>query len=265
MSDATVDVASRLRAPARLDDPAETFHEASRLAESTIGAQIAGSARLGADALLQTTTRRASRRQTQRPFVRLPPPRFPRVRLRDALERRRSQLASERPLSLSQVATLLAAGYGAYATPLGYRRRVPSAGALYPLELYVVVRRVDGIEAGIDHYDPYDHMLERIDARDVTADLAAAVYDPAPAQLAAAALITTGVFPRTRIKYGQRGYRFTLLESGHVTQNIVLAAAALGVQALPYGGFYDRRIDALLGVDGLDESTVNMLVLGGPE
>jgi SagB-type dehydrogenase family enzyme len=259
----TIDVAARVRPCVALDDPAETFHEASRLAPSTIGAQIAGSARLGADPLLQATTRRASRRHTQRPFVRLDAPRLPRARLADALERRRSLLSRRRALRLRDLSILLAAGYGAYPTPLGHRRRVPSAGALYPLELYVVALHVLELDAGVHHYDPYDHVLERLDARELGADLAAAVYDPAPARLAAAAVVTTAVFPRAQIKYGQRGYRFALLEAGHVAQNIVLAAAALALQALPYGGFYDRRIDALLGVDGVDEAVVNMLFVGG--
>jgi hypothetical protein len=101
----TVDVASRVRPDPRLDDPAETFHEASRLAASTIGAQIAGSARIGADPLLQTTTRRASRRHTHRPFVRLEPPRLGRAKLATALARRRSALSAGRPLRLRELTT----------------------------------------------------------------------------------------------------------------------------------------------------------------
>jgi SagB-type dehydrogenase family enzyme len=71
------------------------------------------------------------------------------------------------------------------------------------------------------------------------------------------------MFWRSRFKYGQRGYRFALLEAGHVVQNAVLAAAALGLAALPVGGFYDRRLDAVVGADGLDEASVYALTIGG--
>jgi SagB-type dehydrogenase family enzyme len=80
---------------------------------------------------------------------------------------------------------------------------------------------------------------------------------------AAALLVVTAVFPRTQFKYGQRGYRFALLEAGHVVQNVLLAAADLGLPALPLGGFYDRRLDAIVGADGLDEASVYSVALGG--
>jgi SagB-type dehydrogenase family enzyme len=71
------------------------------------------------------------------------------------------------------------------------------------------------------------------------------------------------MFWRSRFKYGLRGYRFALLEAGHVVQNLVLAATALGLPALPLGGWYDRRVDELVGADGLDEATVYVVLLGG--
>jgi len=89
------------------------------------------------------------------------------------------------------------------------------------------------------------------------------LVDPALVDGAAALLVVTAMFWRSRFKYGARGYRFALLESGHVVQNAVLAATALGLPALPLGGFYDRRIDELVGADGLDEATVYALLLGG--
>ena len=92
MSAPSVDAASRVRPGVALDDPAELFHESSRLGPATIGAQIEGSVRLGADPLLQATARRASRRHTHRPFVSLGLPKLPRTRLRTALLRRRSLL-----------------------------------------------------------------------------------------------------------------------------------------------------------------------------
>jgi SagB-type dehydrogenase family enzyme len=71
------------------------------------------------------------------------------------------------------------------------------------------------------------------------------------------------MFWRSRFKYGLRGYRFALLEAGHVVQNLVLAATALRLPTLPLGGWYDRRVDALVGADGLDEATVYVVLVGG--
>ena len=71
------------------------------------------------------------------------------------------------------------------------------------------------------------------------------------------------MFWRSRFKYGLRGYRFALLEAGHVMQNALLAATAMRVPALPLGGFYDCRLDELVGADGLEESTVYAALIGG--
>jgi SagB-type dehydrogenase family enzyme len=80
---------------------------------------------------------------------------------------------------------------------------------------------------------------------------------------ASALVVVTGCFWRSRFKYGLRGYRFVLLEAGHVVQNACLMAAALRLSALPLGGFYDRSFDELVGADGLDEASVYALMLGG--
>jgi SagB-type dehydrogenase family enzyme len=91
----------------------------------------------------------------------------------------------------------------------------------------------------------------------------AALLDPSPLDTSAALLVVTAVFWRSRIKYGLRGYRFGLLEAGHLVQTIQLAATDLGLFALPVGGFFDRRLDQILGVDSLDEAAVYAVALGG--
>ena len=73
----------------------------------------------------------------------------------------------------------------------------------------------------------------------------------------------TAMFERTVFKYGDRGYRFTFLEAGHVAQNMSLVATALGLGCVNIGGFYDREIDEFLGIDGLTHSTLYMLAIGG--
>jgi len=243
-----------------LDDPAELFHEASKLHRALARRQAAGLARLAASEELQVVTARAVRRNPELPSVPLPAPIELSCPLSRALARRASRRDFAGALDPVTLATLLDAAYGIRG---GNRRTVPSAGALYPLELFVGVRAVSRLEPGVYRYDARGHDLERHQACDPWPALEAAC--PLEGLLAggAAALLVLGVFGRARCKYGQRGYRFTLLEAGHVAQNVLLAAAALDVPALPLGGFYDSQVDAIVDADGVDESVVYAVILGG--
>jgi SagB-type dehydrogenase family enzyme len=242
-----------------IDDPAEAFHEASRLYPDVAPGRLTALLELARNRDLQQTIARSSRTHTQRPGVDLPQAGVGRMSLEDALAQRRSMAATEPAvLSLEHLAAVLAAAYRS----IGGRRPVPSGGALYPLELYVVALTVESLEAASYHYNPFRHRLERI-GPGVRADVGAALVDPALAENAAALIVVTAMFWRSRFKYGLRGYRFALLEAGHAVQNTVLAATALRVPALPLGGFYDGRADDLVGADGLDEATVYAVLLGG--
>lgn len=246
------------------DDPAEACHEASRLYPHVAPGRLATLVALARSPELQQTVARSSRTHDHRPGVDLARGGLPRTSFRGVLARRRSSSAERRcPLPLRDLGALLEAGYAAGPRAPGVvRRPVPSGGALYPLELYVLALGVEGIEPSVLHYNPFRHRLEvlgSLDARRV----GAALVDPALVDGAAALVVITAMFWRARFKYGVRGYRFVLLEAGHVVQNAVLAAAALGLPALPVGGFYDRRLDALVGADGLDEASVYALLLGG--
>jgi SagB-type dehydrogenase family enzyme len=140
-------------------------------------------------------------------------------------------------------------------------RTAPSGGALYPLELYVWARRVDGLPAGLYHYDPRDHNLDVLGA----VDLESAFVQQDLAKAAAAAILVSAIFFRSVFKYGERGYRFVLLEAGHVVQNALLAAAGRDLAAVPIGGYLDREIDRAAGLDGLHESVVYCMLLGSRE
>lgn len=242
-----------------VDDPAEAFHEASRLYPGIAPARLPAMLELSRNPALQQTVARASFTRGQLPGLDLPPPRLGGARLADVLAARRSAKPTEsRALSLPALATLLAAPYRS----ADGRRPTPSGGALYPLELYAIALDVAGVERGVYHYDPYAHRLERLgDAR--RDDVARVLVDPELAVHAAALVAVTGMFFRSRFKYGLRGYRFVLLEAGHVVQTAALAAAALGVPALPLGGYYDRLLDDLVRADSLHEATVYALLLGG--
>jgi len=140
-------------------------------------------------------------------------------------------------------------------------RVTPSGGALYPLELYVWARRVDGLPAGLYHYDARDHNLDVLGA----VDLEHAFIQQDLVKAAAAAVLVSAIFFRSVFKYGERGYRFVLLEAGHVVQNALLAARGHDLAAVPVGGYVDREVDRAMGLDGLHESVVYCMLLGPRE
>jgi SagB-type dehydrogenase family enzyme len=242
-----------------LDDPAEAFHEASSLYPDVAPGRLQSLLELQANPALQQTVARAGYTGDHLPGLDLPPVGLGRTRLHDALLARRSRTAeTSGSLTRAALGSLVGASYRS----TDGRRPVPSGGALYPLELYVVALDVDGVDAGVHHYNPYRHRLESLGPA-ARPDVAQTLVDPELADRAAALLVVTAMFWRSRFKYGLRGYRFALIEAGHVMQNAVLAAAALGIVARPLGGYYDRLLDALVGADSLDESSVYALLLGG--
>jgi SagB-type dehydrogenase family enzyme len=185
------------------------------------------------------------------------------------LGQRRSADPAElaRPVTLAALATVLRFAYG----PRGggdHGRFVPSAGALYPLDLHVVVRSVEGLARGIHQLDPLEETLVDVSGLDRDGRLArfrrAAPTAMAPIpENAAVTVVITGSFERSRCKYGLRGYRLTLLEAGHVAQNALLAATALGLPCLGWVGFVDHELDAVLGLDGVTQSSLYAISLGG--
>ena len=223
---------------------------------------------LESDEELRRATARAVKRHDHVPAVELPRPLLPATPVADALAARRSARDLRgAPPTRADLSALLHAGYGvtgrggaeAGAVPL---RAVPSGGALYPLELYVVARCDAAVPAGLYHYDPLRHVLEQLELGPLPGLLPAMVFPNLVAQ-ASHVVVVTAMFWRTRFKYGQRGFRFALLEAGHVAQNLLLACAALELAAVPLGGFFDRRLDELLELDGVDESALYVVAVGG--
>lgn len=243
-------------------DPAELFHEASKLYPATAARATAGIRRLEADPELQRLALGSVRRAATREVVWLPSPARLDLPLGDALRLRRSaESLGGQPIDVDQLATLLHAAYGVVGGPPLRRRTAPSGGALYPLELYVFTLRVTDVPVAVFHVDPHRHALESLVAVDGDR-LREALIQPELVERAAALVVVTAIFMRTRFKYGLRGYRFALLEAGHVVQNLLLAAAACDVAALPLAGFYDRCLEELVGANGVDESIVYLVALG---
>jgi SagB-type dehydrogenase family enzyme len=255
--------------PADVDDLAEAYHEASKLGPFQIGRQMEGVRRLEASPELQLSSIRAVKRHGGR-RIPVPAPAPLDRPLGEVIARRRSQRAfAPRPIAAGALAALLNAGYGVTGVtesqddrPALSFRSVPSGGALYPLELYAAVLRVGGLDPGVYHFDPLSPGLEVMRPALGAGELAALSTYPEIVSTCAVVLLVAAIFGRTRFKYGLRGYRFALLEAGHVVQNVVLAATALELAAVPLGAFYDRRADELLGLDGVNESTLYAIALG---
>lgn len=202
-------------------------------------------------------------------------------RLDDALRERRSQRGpfGGRSLSLAELGALLdlavgsrretAAKAGAKGTepPTEARalRPFPSAGGLYPIEVYVAALACASVERGIHHYDPGTHALARVAPCPAQAELERLIFADDLWPGTAAALVLTGVFDRTQAKYGERGYRFVLLEAGHAAQNMLLAAQSLGLAGAPIGGFCEDALGAAMGLDVTRESLVYVVLLGARE
>lgn len=206
------------------------------------------------------------------PLIPLPPPDLPPATLGEAIARRatcRRFAAAE--VDLTAVATLLASAYGARGrTTFGdlefIERPVPSGGGLYPLELYLLADRVTALEPGVYHYAVLAHGLEQIRALRMPRRLVTDLFMAQPYAAAAAfVVVIAAAVDRTLWKYGDRGYRYILLEAGHVAQNLNLVASALGLGSLNLGGFFDDDLGALLGVSAQEELPLYGVAVGAPD
>ena len=170
-------------------------------------------------------------------------------------------------LTLENLATILHYAYGetrdnhdtGFPRPF---RVVPSAGGLYPLEIFFHSAHITGVKSGLYHYSPCRHHVRRLSDDDKTSQISKAIVQPDIAYGASLIVFITSIFERSIFKYGDRGYRFILLEAGHVAQNINLVSNALGLGSVNIGGYFDREIDDLLGLDGVAHSTIYMIAIG---
>jgi SagB-type dehydrogenase family enzyme len=174
-------------------------------------------------------------------------------------------------VSLQALATLLYWSYGKLSIdhPNGIEmvvRPVPSGGGLYPLELYILVQRVNGLAPGVYHYNVLSHLLERLDEGALPPGLLSGLFmsQPCVAQ-SAFQLVISAVFARSLWKYRDRGYRYLLFEAGHAAQNCNLVAAALGLGSLNLGGFSDADLAALLRLEIEEEAPLYAVALGQPD
>lgn len=181
------------------------------------------------------------------------------------LQHRRSlRKYSAEPISLEHLAFLLWASQGITGQAGNYLfRATPSAGALYPVETYISAHSITGLAAGIYHFDAEHFALDRLTERDEAEAVARACLDQNFMARAAVVFLWTGVFRRAMSKYGDRGMRYILIDAGHICQNVLIAAEAVGCGGCPIGAFYDSELNHLLQIDGEEESILYAASVGG--
>jgi SagB-type dehydrogenase family enzyme len=176
--------------------------------------------------------------------------------LEETLASRRSvREYTSRPLSRAEMSQLLWAAQGV--TGDGGGRTAPSAGGLYPLEVYVATAD------GVDHYHPREHALEPLISSDLREPLARAGLGQEALHRAPAIFVIAGVYARTAAKYGDRAERYVELEAGHCAQNLLLQTVALDLAAVPVGAFRDDDVAALLGLPA-DHAPLYLIPVGHP-
>ena len=194
-------------------------------------------------------------------------PRFPRIalpamaeegELAELLARRETQrVFSTEPMTLDELARVLHSCRIVDHERQPERRTYPSAGARFPIEIYPLVFNVEGLEPGCYHYDIAGDTLEILWEKDLSEDMVR-IVSPHLTRTAVA-LVFTAVIARAEVKYGVRAYAFSLLEAGHMAQNISLVCTKLGIGCCPVGGFVN---DTLVKIIDLTEHEIPIYVYG---
>lgn len=198
--------------------------------------------------------------------------RFGGGRLRNLLRRRRTRRGqfSAPPMTLRILGALLDAACGITGTVTHPQhpditqelRAWPSGGALYPIEVYIGALGIKELDRALYHYDAKSHQLTKLGACPDDTRLQEIIYAEGMWDGAAAIIVLTAVFARTQVKYGERGYRFILLDAGHLAQNILLTCEDLDLAAIPLGGFHDEELGRLLELEPSDEAPVYAILIG---
>ena len=183
----------------------------------------------------------------------LPKPRYDSdVSVEESMLKRRSVRSyTDEALTLQEVSQLLWAAQGT-TDPSG-KRTSPSAGALYPLEVYVVVGNVENVAKGVYKYKPHQHELVKVLEGEQRKALAKAALDQQSVAQGAIDIVITAIYERTTSKYGDRGIRYVHMEAGHAAQNVYLQAVALGLGTVSIGAFYDDQVKEVLNLPENEE------------
>ncbi len=182
----------------------------------------------------------------------------------DCLRLRRSHRRyTERPLSLDELSALVWSTQGITLASRNFLfRTAPSAGALYPVETYLSMQRVDGVDTGIWHLNIQNFKLELLSAGDYRRPLVEAGLAQNFLGAASVVFLWTGILNRAMWKYRERAIRYLFLDAGHICQNLMLAATALGLGCCPVGAFFDDEVERLVSVDGREEVALYLAAVG---
>lgn len=184
--------------------------------------------------------------------------------LNDVLKKRKSiRDFSKESISKEQLSYLLWASTGIQREEQGFEfRTAPSAGALYPIETYLVVNNVEDISKGVYHYSIKEHTLEQLKSGDFGLKIAEAALEQEMCTEAAVVFIWTAIFARSKCKYGQRAYRYIYLDAGHMAENLALASVSLDLGSCQIAALFDDEVNKIIDVDGVKESVIYMSVVG---
>jgi|UniRef100_A0A7V6A5C1 SagB-type dehydrogenase family enzyme len=178
-------------------------------------------------------------------------------------QRRSLRQYQTRYLGREELAALVWATQGVTAASQNYLlRTAPSAGALYPVETYLAIHRVEEMEPGIWHLNLPDFSLELLTEMDTRQTLVHACLGQRFVGEASVAFIWTGILNRAMWKYRERAIRYIFLDAGHICQNLMLAATALGLGCCPVGAFFDEEVESLVGADGIEEAALYLAAVG---
>ncbi len=178
------------------------------------------------------------------------------------LNRRSIRAYKSEPVKLSQMGQLLWAAQGITLERSGFRTS-PSAGATYPLEIYLLAGDVDGLEPGLYRYVPDGHLLDKITGGDLRNSLADASLGQDPVSDAPAAIVIAADYARTAERYGERAVRYVHMETGHAGQNICLQAVSLGLGTVIIGAFTDEHVKEVLDLPA-DIEPLYIIAVGKP-
>ncbi len=184
--------------------------------------------------------------------------------LDDVLKKRKSiRIFSEKPVTKQQLSYIIWASTGIQREELEFEfRTAPSAGALYPIETYLVINRVLDIPKGVYHYSIKDNSLEELKTGDFSIEISKAALEQDMCKNSAAVFIWTAIFNRSKWKYGERAYRYIYLDVGHIAENFALASTSLGLGSCQIAALFDDEVNEIIDVDGVNESVIYMSVVG---
>lgn len=258
-------------------DVAELFHENTKIDPVSRHLTELTGAQLDSVGFEYTQARSGRHDYDSRPLVELPePPTLDRAVDDVILGRRSRREYASRSLTRRELSGLLRYGVGVSGSSQGEItddqslersfRTHPSPGSMNPVELFVCAIDVDGLEDGVYFYSPTEHGLRELDTghEDVVATVDGVIASDRglSTDTAGLYLLFGATFWRAKAKYGPRGYRYVLQESGHMAQNLLLAAEALDLGGVPLAAFDDRAANDLLGLDGVNRATIYSMLVG---